>query len=174
MLYEATKDMVVTRQVLGVQALQQKSLSLLPCTWNTNVEQQETSQHTCTAKYYMINFRESYWPSISWARARATLKGDRMTLGCCWLVGSFSRSTKPSLSMALPTDFRSSVLNIFLPLQVSTSSTSWLPSAVPGVWVGSAWSSSSWGKKMRRKQRFCSGEFETTWMLLFLLVLLYG
>lgn len=81
-------------------------------------------------------------PKVSWARAKATLRGDRMTFGCCGTIGRFSRSCRPNRSMAPPRDLRPSVLaSWFLQLSASFVSTSSLmgagASGAPGV--GSSW-----------------------------------
>lgn len=86
----------------------------------------------------------SDWPKVSWARAKARLRGDSTTFGCCGPIGSFSRSCKPSRSMVPPIALCSSGLNKRIPPQPwtfssvsSSSSTGVETSAAPGV--GSSW-----------------------------------
>ena len=63
-------------------------------------------------------------PKVSWARATARLRGDRMTFGCSGPRGRFSRNRKPSRSIAPPRALCSSGLNSWFPVHLWSVSSS--------------------------------------------------
>lgn len=79
-------------------------------------------------------------PKVRWARANIRLRGERMTLGCCGLIASFSRIFNPNCSIAPPIARCSSWVN-FLPQLLTFFSSS---SSVTGETSGAAVAGSSW------------------------------